>query len=287
MKQHYPPLVLFGYWLGPVLIVACHIGLVLPLMIGLSSGAWLWAFGLYWLRMLAITGIYHRLLTHRAYSAPAGVAWVGSIVAASAGQMGPNWWKGHHVNHHLYVEQDQDPHSATQGFWWAHSGWLLSKNFLPARLPSDLEQDAVLRTIDRLHFLPLLGLAGLSFAIGGLDYLGAFLLSTVLLFHGVAMVNSVCHAFGTVAFVTNDMSKNNWLVAILTLGEGWHNLHHALPWSARQGITLVNGEVKYLPDPTFWFIQLLQKLRLASQLRTPQTAQLLQATRLESPALKV
>lgn len=275
MKHSYPPLLLLCYWLGPLFIILCHVGLILPLATGLSPGAWGWGLLLYGIRMLAITGIYHRLLTHRAYHAPAMVAWVGSLVAASAGQMGPNWWKGHHVDHHQYVEQDRDPHSAARGFWWAHCGWLLSSHFIPDKLPPDLEQDGVLRAIDRLHFLPMLGLAGLSFAIGGLDYLSAFIVSTVLLFHGVALVNSVCHKFGSIPFATGDSSRNNWLVASLTLGEGWHNLHHALPWSVRQGITVVDGEIKYLPDPTFWFIQLLQTLGLATQLRLPSASQTL------------
>lgn len=270
MKQQYSPLVMAGYGLGPLFIIVSHVGLVLPVFYPLSAGAWGWVVFLYLIRMLAITGIYHRLLTHRAYSTPTYVKWIGSLVAASAGQMGPSWWKGHHVDHHQFVEQPRDPHSSRQGFWWAHYRWLLSRNFLPYRLPSDIEQDRVLKAIDRLHFLPLLALAGLSFRIGGWEYFGAFWVSTTLLFHGVALVNSVCHCFGTVSFNTGDMSKNNGLVALLTLGEGWHNLHHALPWSARQGITAVAGEVRYLPDPTFWFIQLLQRLGLATNVRLPQ-----------------
>jgi stearoyl-CoA desaturase (Delta-9 desaturase) len=271
MKQQYSPWVLTGYWLGPVFIGVSHIGLLLPIFYPLSAGAWVWVIFLYLIRMLAITGIYHRLLTHRAYCTPAYVKWIGSLVAASAGQMGPSWWKGHHVDHHQFVEQPRDPHSSRRGFWWAHYQWLLSRNFLPYRLPADIEQDKWLQAIDRLHFLPLLGLAGLSFWMGGWEYLGAFGVSTTLLFHGVALVNSACHSFGVAPFHTGDMSKNNAVVALLTLGEGWHNLHHALPWSARQGITAVEGEFKYLPDPTFWFIRLLQWLGLATKVRLPQT----------------
>ncbi|PSN19523.1 delta 9 acyl-lipid fatty acid desaturase [filamentous cyanobacterium CCP5] len=270
MKQRYSPLVLTSYWLGPLFILVSHVGLVLPVFYPLSWGAWVWIVFLYLIRMLAITSIYHRLLTHRAYSVPAWVKWIGSLIAASAGQMGPSWWKGHHVDHHQYVEQQRDPHSSSRGFWWSHYRWLLSRNFLPYRLPSDIEQDPILRTIDRLHFLPTLGLAGISFWIGGWEYFGAFWVSTTLLFHGVALVNSVCHAFGRTPFSTGDRSKNNELVALLTLGEGWHNLHHALPWSAHQGITAVGGEFIYLPDPTFWFIRLLQSLGLATHVRLPQ-----------------
>jgi len=225
--------------------------------------------------MLAITGIYHRLLTHRSYSAIAPVKWIGSSIACSAGQLGPSWWKGHHTDHHRYSDQVGDPHNSTRGFGWTHYRWLLSKSFLPSNLPADIEQDRILQLIDRFHFVPLLLLALLSYAIGGYEFLAAFFVSTTLLFHGVATVNSLCHWFGTQPFKSNDRSRNNWFVAILTLGEGWHSCHHAFPWSARQGITIEKGDVKYLPDPTFWFIKALKFLGLASKPRMPLKADLL------------
>ncbi len=268
-KQKYSLPTLIGYWIGPVLIVTCHIGSLLAFSTGLSLGAWAWIVFLYGIRMLAITGIYHRLLTHKAYSTPALVKWIGSIIASSAGQMGPNWWKAHHEEHHRFTDQPRDPHSSVRGIQWSHYRWLLSSNFLPTKLPADVEQDIVLKTIDRLHFVPTLALGLLSYAIGGAEYLAAFFVSTTLLFHGVALVNSACHKFGTTPFNTGDYSKNNGIVALLTLGEGWHNCHHAFPWSARQGITLDNGAIKYLPDFTFGFIQVLQSVGLASKVKLP------------------
>lgn len=268
-KQDYAKLTLIAYWIGPFLIITCHFGLVLSLFTGLSVGAWIWIVFLYWLRMLAITGIYHRLLTHKAYSSPALVKWIGSLVACSAGQMGPSWWKAHHEEHHRFTDLDHDPHSSMTGFWWAHYRWLLSRNFIPSRLPPDVENDVVLRSLDRLHFVPTLALGWVSYLIGGLEYLAAFFVSTVLLFHCVALVNSVCHTFGSAPFATNDASKNNWFVAILTLGEGWHNLHHAFPWSARQGITVVDGKVSYLSDFTFLFICCLESVGIASKVKLP------------------
>ena len=274
-KQQYPVLVLIGYWMGPVLIILSHFGALIPIVTGLSLGAWLWVFFLYLIRMLAITACYHRLLTHKAYKTPAWVKWIGSLVASSAGQMGPSWWKGHHEDHHNYVDKSGDPHSSTQGFLWSHAGWLLSRNFIPSKLPFDLEQDRVLKIIDRLHFLPMIGLGAISFLMGGLEYLGAFFLSTTILFHGVALVNSVCHKFGSTPFKTDDYSKNNWLVSILTLGEGWHNLHHVLPWSAYQGITIKDGEIKYLFDPTYMFIKWLEMIGMASALKLPSREKIL------------
>ena len=268
-KQTYSLPTLISYWLGPVFIVTCHIGSLLAFYTGLSLGAWLWIAFLYWIRMLAITGIYHRLLTHKAYSSPALVKWIGSFIASSAGQMGPNWWKAHHEEHHRFADEPQDPHSSVRGIQWSHYQWLLSKNFLPAKLPPDVEQDVVLKAIDRLHFVPTIALASISYIIGGMEYLAAFFVSTTILFHCVALVNSACHKFGTTPFKASDYSKNNSVVAVLTLGEGWHNCHHAFPWSARQGITFEEGEVKHLPDFTFGFIKLLQLVGLASKIKLP------------------
>ena len=277
----YSSLTMASYLIGPLQIIICHIGSLLVLATGLSWGAVGWIIFLYAIRMLATTGIYHRLLTHKSYQAPKLVLWVGSIVAAAAGQMGPSWWKAHHLTHHQHVDGDLDPHSphtpvqGIRGFLWAQGGWLLSARSVPGKLPKDVESDVVLRVIDRLHFIPLVALGALSYALGGVEYLGAFFLSTTLLFHGVQTVNSLSHMVGNQPFMTDDHSRNSRWVAFLTLGEGWHNLHHAFPASSRQGITIRAGQVVYLPDPTFSFIKLLESLRLASKLRVPTEADLL------------
>lgn len=280
MKQ-YSPLTIVSYLIGPLLIVVSHIGSLIVLETGLSSSAVIWLLLLYVSRMMAITSIYHRLLTHKSYQAPAPVLWVGSIVAAAAGQMGPSWWKAHHMAHHRHADKDLDPHSphtsaqGIRGFCWSQAGWLLSTQFFPAKLPIDVENDRVLKVIDRLHFIPLVALGGISYFIGGFEYLGAFFLSTTLLFHGVQAVNSLCHIVGEQPFITDDHSRNSSFVAFLTLGEGWHNLHHAFQSSSRHGITIRAGRVVYLPDPTFSFVKVLEFLKLASKLRVPAEKELL------------
>lgn len=277
----YSPLTMISYLVGPTLIIISHVGSLLTLMTGLSWGAITWLVFLYIIRMLATTSIYHRLLTHKSYRAPNLVLWLGSIVAASAGQMGPSWWKAHHLSHHQHADQPLDPHSphspswGIKGFYWSQGGWLLSKSFFPPKLPADVENDGVLRVLDRLHFLPLVALGAISYAIGGLEYLGAFFLSTTLLFHGVQTVNSLSHIIGEQPFETDDYSRNTGLVAFLTLGEGWHNLHHAFQSSSRHGITMRHGRVVYLPDPTFTFIKLLEWMGIASKLRMPTESDLL------------
>lgn len=281
----YSPLTIVFYLIGPTLIIFSHIGSLLVLVTGLSWGALVWIVLLYVVRMLATTSIYHRLLTHKSYQAPAPVLWVGCIVAAAAGQMGPSWWKAHHLAHHQYVEQDLDPHSphtpiqGIGGFYWSQGGWLLSPRFFPAKLPMDVENDTFLRLLDRLHFIPLVALGAISYFIGGVEYLGAFFLSTTLLFHGVQTVNSLSHITGEQPFITDDLSRNNKLVAFLTLGEGWHNLHHAFQSSSRHGITIRSGQIVYLPDPTFSFIKMLEFLNLASKLRMPTETNLLARSR--------
>jgi stearoyl-CoA desaturase (delta-9 desaturase) len=280
MRQ-YSPLTIISYVIGPILIILSHIGSLLVFTTGLSWGAIAWIVGLYLIRMLATTGIYHRLLTHKSYQTPPLFLWLGCIVGASAGQMGPSWWKAHHMNHHQNSDQLLDAHSpytpsqGLKGFFWSQGGWLLSSKFFPDKLPIDVESDRVLRVIDRLHFIPLVALGVISYLMGGLEYLGAFFLSTTLLFHGVQTVNSLSHLFGEQPFVTTDHSRNNGFVALLTLGEGWHNLHHAFQSSSRHGITIRDGQVAYLPDPTFSFIKLLEFLKLASKLRLPSEKDLL------------
>jgi stearoyl-CoA desaturase (Delta-9 desaturase) len=279
----YPRLLVLSYNLGPFQVLIFHIGALLPLVTGISWQAILWGFLLYVIRMLGITGIYHRLIIHKSYQTPAFVKWVGSIVAASAGQMGPNWWKGHHIQgHHNQSDGVGDRHSphtpykGILGFIWAQFGWLMTGNSMPHSLPADVEADWGLRLIDRFHFVPLILLGALSYWLGGLQFLGAFFLSTTILFHGVALVNSLAHLVGQQPFATTDHSRNNWFVAAVTLGEGWHNLHHAFQWSARHGFSVKDGKVVYLPDPTYWFIVLLEKLNLASNLKLPSEAELLQ-----------
>jgi stearoyl-CoA desaturase (delta-9 desaturase) len=253
-----------------------------------------WALGLYLIRMLATTAIYHRLLTHRSYDTSPTLLRLGCFVGASAGQMGPSWWKAHHLAHHRSSDAAADvhspfqPHAGFRGFLWSQGGWLLSPQFLPQALPADVEADPVLRAIDRFHFVPLLLLALLSYQIGGLAYLGAFCLSTTLLFHGVQTVNSLSHLFGSQPFRTADNSRNNSLVAFLTLGEGWHNLHHAFQHSARHGYSFRGDRLVGLVDPTYGFIRLLEALGLAWKVRLPSDRQL-QRRRLggDSPGLSM
>jgi stearoyl-CoA desaturase (delta-9 desaturase) len=279
--RSYGKLVAFGYAIGPVLIIASHACSLLLISTGINLAGLAWVIGWYLLRMLAITAIYHRLLVHRSYRAPRFLLRLGCLLAASAGQMGPSWWKAHHLKHHRQSDQIGDPHSPRingggwSGFALAQAGWLLSPAFFPGNLPADVESDPVLKAIDRLHFLPFLFVCLLSYILGGTMLLAAFCLSTTLLFHGVATVNSFAHLWGERPFHTSDYSRNNSFVAHITLGEGWHNTHHAFSYSCRHGLVVVKGKIRHLLDPTYSFILLLSRFGLATDLKLPSHQQLL------------
>jgi stearoyl-CoA desaturase (delta-9 desaturase) len=271
------------YAIGPVLIIASHGGSFLLLGTGINLIGIIWVIGWYLIRMLAITAIYHRLLVHHSYRAPRLLLRLGCFVATSAGQMGPSWWKAHHLTHHRHSDQRDDPHSPRlnsggwRGFLYAHSGWTLSPAFFPSNLPADVETDPVLKAIDRLHFLPLFLGCLLSYILGGSMLLGAFCLSTTLLYHGVTTVNSLAHLWGQRPFHTGDYSRNNHIVAFLTLGEGWHNTHHAFSYSCRHGYTLIKGKVHQLLDPTYSFIILMSRFGWATDLKLPNHRQFMAA----------
>lgn len=225
---------------------------------GLALGV---AAGLFGLRMFAITAVYHRLFGHRAYTCPRWLAFVGAWVACSSGQRGPLWWAGHHRHHHRHSDTDEDRHSpVTKGFWWSHMHWFLARSALatPAQELPDLAKRGELRWLDRFAIVPPLVLAltclGAGWALGAAGYatsawdlfLWGFVVSTVVLFHATVTINSLAHRWGSRRYATTDDSRNNWLLAVITLGEGWHNNHHYYPASARQGFRWWQLDITYL-----------------------------------------
>jgi len=222
---------LISYIVGPTLIVLSHLGSLL-IIVTESWGAAFWAVLLYVIRMLATTGIYHRLLTHKSYQAQPQFYGLEASWLLQPGRWGPSWWKAHRGPSSI---SDQEKIlipliCLSRGLKvLVVSSWMA---ILPvfSLEASDVESNVVWRLF-RLHFIPTVALGALSYYIGGAEYLGAF--PSTVLFHGVATVNSLSHILGEQPFTTNDYSGNHWLVA---LGEGWHNLHHAFQSSARHGI---------------------------------------------------
>jgi stearoyl-CoA desaturase (delta-9 desaturase) len=278
------------HWWGSLPYLAMHIGLVAILWVGVSPFAIAVMLALYVGRMFAITGFYHRYFSHRTFRAGRPVQFLMALAGTTAVQRGPLWWAAHHRYHHRHSDEEADAHSPRRhGFWWSHVGWFLTRSGTPTRerLVRDWLRYPELRFLDRHHLLgpvllatTLLGAgAWLERALPGLGtsalqlFVWGFVVSTVVLYHATYTINSLSHRFGSQRFDTGDDSRNNWLLALLTLGEGWHNNHHHYPASARQGFYW--WEI----DLTYYGLRLLSSLGLISDLK-PVPAKVLERNRL-------
>ncbi len=239
-------------WSRILPFVAMHLACFAVIWVGISWVAVVVALLAYVVRMFAITGLYHRYFSHRSFKTSRMGQFIFGVLGASAVQRGPIWWAAHHRHHHVHSDQPGDIHSPSLlGFWRSHMGWFLSrKGFNPdLKYVRDLMKYRELRWLDRYDiavpvllaigmFLlgmllerraPALGTSGWQMLVWG------FFISTVLCYHGTYTINSLSHVFGKQRYRTGDTSRNNWLLALITLGEGWHNNHHFYPNSARQG----------------------------------------------------
>ncbi len=219
----------------------------------------------YSLRVFALTAFYHRYLSHRAFKTSRVVQFIFAFIGASAGQRGPLWWSAHHRFHHKHSDKPYDKHSPhVRGFFRSHCGWfLLDENFTTdTSLVKDWIKFPELRFIDRYDALPPLVLIVLLYLIGGMKFVfWGYFLSTVLVYHVTFAINSIAHMYGTRTYETNDQSRNNWILALLTFGEGWHNNHHYYPSAASQGRTWKQLDISYL------ILKALNKLNLVWDLR--------------------
>jgi stearoyl-CoA desaturase (delta-9 desaturase) len=265
-------------WLRMVPYIALHLAVLGVFWVGTSTTALLVAAILYVVRMFAITGFYHRYFAHKSFRTSRVVQFLFAVLAVSAVQRGPLWWSAHHRIHHAHSDKEGDPHSpARRGFLWAHTGWFLSRgNFATrTRLVRDWMRFPELRWLDRFELLVPVMLALGTFCAGqwlarthpGLGtngmqlFIWGFCVSTIALYHGTFTVNSLAHRVGTRRYETRDNSRNNWLIAFLTLGEGWHNNHHHYPGAARQGFFW--WEI----DATFYVLYIMRALGLIWDMR--------------------
>ena len=237
--------------------------------------AWKWvglAVALYYARMAFTTIAYHRYFSHRAFRTSRAFQFVLAVLAETSAQKGVLWWAAHHRVHHRYSDLEGDPHSPRLGFWESHMLWILRPQANATGEIKDFEKFPELRWLNKYHLLPPLALAVALFFIGGPTALvWGFFVSTVLLWHGTFLVNSVNHLWGSRRYATTDTSRNNGLLALLTMGEGWHNNHHHYMASANQGFFW--WEI----DLSFYLIRLFQGLGLVWSVRTP-PARFLEAT---------
>jgi len=255
-----------------------HAGCFGVISVGASTFAIAAALGLFLLRMFAVTAFYHRYFSHRAFRASRVAQFAFALLAASAVQRGPLWWASHHRHHHLHADRPDDSHSPrVHGFVWSHIAWFLARENFAARpgLVKDLARFPELKWLDRFDVVVPALLAVSLYALGswlehaapGLDTNGAqlfvwgFCISTVVLYHATFTINSLAHRFGARRYATRDDSRNNFWLALLTLGEGWHNNHHHFPGAARQGFYW--WEV----DFTYYGLRLLAALGVIRDLR--------------------
>lgn len=265
-------------WLRVVPFLALHAACALVLVVGWSPIALAVALALYLARMFAITAFYHRYFSHRAFRTSRALQFLFALLGASATQRGPLWWAAHHRQHHRASDEEDDVHSpGRHGFWWSHVGWVLSRGSFRTRreLVPDFARFPELALLDRFDTLAPLLLAAGCYGLGA--WLGAawpelgtsgpqmlvwgFLISTVALYHGTFTINSLAHQFGSRRFATRDDSRNNAWLALITLGEGWHNNHHRYPPAARQGF------YRWEFDPTYLALRALAAVGLVWDLK--------------------
>ena len=262
--------------------------------LGVIWVGWSWtavgvAAGLYVLRMFAITGFYHRYFSHRTFTTSRSWQFCFAVLGNSSAQRGPLWWAAHHRHHHQHADTDQDLHSPSrQGFWWSHIGWLTDPaNFATrweyvkdwAKLPELVWLDRFDKVVPILLGLTLFGVGEILARTsphlgtnGAQLVIWGFFISTVILFHGTCTINSLSHLFGWRRYVTRDTSCNNPILAIITLGEGWHNNHHHYPISTRQGFFWWEYDITYYLLVVMSWLGIIGNLRpVPENVRRPET----------------
>jgi stearoyl-CoA desaturase (delta-9 desaturase) len=257
-----------------------HLGCLLVFTVGFSWTAFAVCIALYVIRMFGVTGVYHRYFSHRSYKTSRPFQFILAFLGATSAQKGPIWWASHHRHHHQYSDTEEDIHPPrVYGLWWAHVGWVLSTQFIGTRyeLVKDLLKFPELRWLDKYHLVPPLCLMGAVTLLGYLCevyfpqlhtgplqmFVWGFCVSTTLLYHGTFCINSLAHIIGRPRFVTGDDSRNSFFLALLTLGEGWHNNHHRYPGSERQGFYWWEIDISH------YILKGLSYLGLVWELREP------------------
>lgn len=249
-------------WIGLVPYVLLHLSVFAVIWVGWSWVAVGVAVALYLIRMFSVTAFYHRYFSHRTFKTTRWFQFIAAIMGNSCVQRGPLWWAAHHRHHHHHSDQKPDIHSPRQdGFFWSHMGWFMTieNSRTNERLIRDLTRFPELRFLDRFHVIvpAMLGIGLFWLGVllenvapglgtnGWQMFVWGFCISTVVLYHAVYTINSLAHRIGGRRYETGDDSRNNFFLAIITLGEGWHNNHHHYPGSTRQGFFWWEVDISY------------------------------------------
>ena len=255
-----------GYHFGAVsLFILLHLGVAAVYFYPPTPRSLAWLAATYALRMFGVTAGYHRYFSHRSYRLGRVAQFLMAFLAQTSAQKGVLWWAAQHREHHRHSDREQDIHSPWQrGFWWAHVGWVLSNehdSYEPEKV-GDMARFPELRWLDRYHWFPTVVFAAcVLWWSGAGEFVWGYLVSTVLLYHFTFAINSLAHLFGSRRFDTPDHSRNNWLLAVITFGEGWHNNHHFSMSSCRQGFRWWEIDVTYGVLKALAFFGIVRDLR--------------------------
>ena len=249
-------------WVRCIPFIVLHVGCLGVLWVGVSPVAVWAAVALYFLRMFAVTGIYHRYFSHKTYSTSRVGQFFLALWGGTTVQRGGLWWAYHHRHHHQHSDEEDDAHSPhVHGFWWSHIGWITSRRNFPTDYSKvkDLAKFPELVWLNRFdtvvpvvfayalfgfgalleRYAPGLGTNGWQMLVWG------FFISTTFLFHGTSCINSMAHLMGKRRFNTSDDSRNSFILALICLGEGWHNNHHRYQSSTRNGFYWWEIDITY------------------------------------------
>ena len=258
--------------------VIVHLLCFAAIWTGVTWGAVATAIGLYWLRIFSIGAGYHRYFSHRSYSTSRVFQFVLAFMSQTTTQKSILWWAAKHRHHHLHSDTELDVHSPRHtGFFYAHVGWIFASQHDETDLTkiADFARYPELMLLHRFELAPAVIMGTVVFLLGGWTYLiVGFFWSTVAVYHATFCINSLAHVHGKKRYVTGDDSRNNWFLALFTMGEGWHNNHHAYQASARQGFRW--WEI----DPTYYLLRLLGLLGIVWDIKRPPEAVLRNEQRL-------
>lgn len=241
--------------------ILCHLAVLLAFWSGVTWQAVVVCAALYLFQMWSVTAVYHRYFAHRTFQTSRVLQFILAWCAQMSAQRGVLWWAAHHRAHHLYSDTERDLHSVKQaGFWHAHAGWFFTDESDATDLKriQDFAKYPELVWLNKYWLAPPTVTAILVFLLFGWSGLFVgFFLSLVLTWHGTYFINSLCHVWGNRRFDTRDTSRNNFFLALITLGEGWHNNHHHYMNSCRQGFYWWEVDITYYVLRALGFVGLV------------------------------
>jgi stearoyl-CoA desaturase (delta-9 desaturase) len=249
-------------WVRCIPFIILHLGCLGAIWTGASPFAVWTAVALYFIRMAAVTGVYHRYFSHKTYSTSRPMQFLLALCGGTTVQRGPLWWAYHHRHHHQHSDEAEDAHSPhVHGFWWSHIGWITSRRNFPTDYSRvrDLDRYPELVFLNRFDAIVPFAFALSIFGLGAFLHVHApglhtsgwqmlvwgFFISTTALFHGTSCINSMAHLMGKRRYRTEDDSRNSFILAMITLGEGWHNNHHRYQSATRNGFFWWEVDITY------------------------------------------